>query len=125
MNGNVWLYLHLIAMAFFVGGQIFLAAAVVPVLRGQPDREPVRAIARRFAVGSLMALVVLIVSGSAMASDFGKWGSASLHVKLAFVAVVIGLILTHMRRPNAHALEGLVFAVSLVIVGLGVAIATS
>ncbi len=125
MNGNAWLYLHLIAMAFFVGGQLFLAGAVVPVLRGQEDREPIRAIARRFGVGSIMALVVLVVSGAAMASDWDKWGSATLHVKLALVAVVIGLLLVHMRKPNQHALEGLVFAVSLVIVGLGVAIASS
>jgi uncharacterized membrane protein len=121
---DVWLYLHLLAMAFFVGGQLFLAAAVVPALRANEDREPIRAIARRFGAGSLAALAVLVVSGSAMASDLDKWSSPTLHVKLALVAVAIGLVLLHMRRPNQHALEGLVFAVSLVIVGLGVALAS-
>jgi uncharacterized membrane protein len=41
-------YLHLLAMAFFVGGQILLAAAVVPSFRADPHRERLRAIARRF-----------------------------------------------------------------------------
>ena len=49
-NGMLWL--HLLAMAFFVGGQLMLAAVVVPVLRGFADREPLRAAARRFGVGN-------------------------------------------------------------------------
>jgi putative copper export protein len=120
-----WLWLHLVAMAFFVGGQLMLAAVVVPVERGAPDRERLRAMARRFGIGSLYALGVLIVSGSAMASDDDRWGSATLHVKLAFVALTILAVVWHMRRPQQHAIEGLVFAFSLTIVALGVALATS
>ena len=42
-------WLHLLAMAFFVGGQIVLAAAVVPAFRGAEgrDRKPKNAIASR------------------------------------------------------------------------------
>jgi uncharacterized membrane protein len=121
---DVYLYLHLIAMAYFVGGQLFLAASVVPALRGSEDREPVRAIARAFGQGSLAALAVLVVTGVAMASDLDLWGSATLHVKLALVVAAIALVLIHARRPQQHIYEGLIFVVSLVIVGLGLSLAT-
>lgn len=119
---DVWLYLHLLSMAFFVGGQLFLVAAVVPALRGGEDREPIRAIARRFGLGSIIALAVLAFTGSQMASDDGLWDSGTLHVKLALVVLAVALVLLHMRRPQQHAYEGAIFVVSLVIVGLGVAL---
>ncbi|HUA69886.1 MAG TPA: hypothetical protein VMA96_02345 [Solirubrobacteraceae bacterium] len=50
-NGVLWL--HLLAMAFFVGGQLMLAAVVVPVLRGLEDRAALRAAARRFGIGTV------------------------------------------------------------------------
>src|SRR5947208_3255954 len=62
-NGVLWL--HLIAMAFFVGGQLMLAAIVVPVLRGFADRGPMRSAARRFGLGTLLAVAVLAVTGAA------------------------------------------------------------
>ncbi len=74
---HVWFlmrWLHILAMAFFVGGQLFLAAVVVPVERHSPDREQLRAIARRFGYGTLAALGVLLATGSAMASHLHLWG---------------------------------------------------
>src|SRR5690606_3449704 len=65
-------WLHLLAMAFFVGGQLVLVAAVVPALRSR-DREGLRAVARRFGWGSLAALVVLAGSGAAMAGKYSRW----------------------------------------------------
>jgi uncharacterized membrane protein len=116
-------YLHLLAMAFFVGGQILLAAAVVPSLRAEPDRERLRAIARRFGWGTLVAIAVLIATGIPLASHFHQWDSGTLHVKLALVALVAGLVGWHIRRPQAHALEGAIFVGSLAIVWLGASLA--
>lgn len=116
-------YLHLLAMAFFVGGQLFLVAAVVPSLRGEDDRERLRAIARRFGWGTLLAIAVLIGTGIPLASYFRQWERSTLHAKLALVAVVAGLVAWHIRRPQAHALEGAIFVGSLAIVWLGVSLA--
>jgi putative copper export protein len=118
-NGILWL--HLLAVAFFVGGQLFLAACVVPVMRG--DRPRLQAIARRFGYGTLIALGVLVATGAAMASHFHVWTSGTLHVKLTLVVVAGVLVLVHMRRPGDHWMEGLIFVASLVIVWLGVALA--
>jgi uncharacterized membrane protein len=117
-------WLHLLAMAFFVGGQLVLVAAVVPSFRGadDADRDRLRAVARRFGWGSLVALAVLIATGIAMAGHFQVWGEGKLHVKLALVALAGLLILWHMRRPQQHWIEGLVFVLSLAIVWLGVAL---
>jgi xanthine/uracil/vitamin C permease (AzgA family) len=119
-NGVVWL--HLLGMAFFVGGQLMLAAVVVPALRDLPDGAPLRVAARRFGIGTVIAFVVLIASGAALAGHEHKWGDSTLHVKMALVAVVGVLIAAHMRWPASHVLDGLVFAVSLAIVWLGIVV---
>ena len=116
-------WLHLVAMAFFVGGQLVLVAAVVPAFRGAEDRERLRAIARRFGWGSLVALVVLLATGAAMAGHFGRWDDGELQLKLGLVALAGVLIGAHMRRPQQHWIEGVVFVLSLAIVWLGVAVA--
>jgi uncharacterized membrane protein len=116
-------YLHLLAMAFFVGGQLLLAAAVVPSLRAETDRAGLRAIARRFGWGTLVAIAILIATGIPLASHFHQWSSGTLHLKLGCVAAVAGLIAWHMRRPHLRALDGLIFIGSLAIVWLGVALA--
>jgi uncharacterized membrane protein len=121
-EADLWqgvLYLHLLAMAFFVGGQLLLAAAVVPVERANPDPQRMRAIARRFGLGSLVALVVLLASGTAMASHYGLWDSGALQAKLGLVALVIALTVLHLRFPRAHALQAAIFLATLAIVWLG------
>ena len=116
-------YLHLLAMAFFVGGQLFLAAVVVPTLRGEAERGRLRTIARRFGAGTLVALAVLIGTGIPLASHFHQWENTTLHVKLGLVGTVGALVAWHIRRPQLHALEGAVFLGSLAIVWLGVMLA--
>jgi uncharacterized membrane protein len=116
-------WLHLLAMAFFVGGQLMLAVVVVPVERRSRDLVRLRQIARRFAYGTLAALVVLVATGSAMATHLDLWGDGTFQVKLALVAAVAALLVWHVRRPTWHALEGLVFLLSLVIVWIGLYLA--
>jgi len=115
------LYLHLLAMAFFVGGQLVFGLAVVPILRSDPDpeRARMRAVARRFGYGSLAALGVLLLTGWAMASHYDLWDSSTLQWKLVLVGLVIVLTLVHLRRPKLHALQGAILLASLGIVWLG------
>jgi putative copper export protein len=116
------LYLHLLSMAFFLGGQLVFGLAVVPLLRD--DRERMRAIARRFGYGSLGALLVLVLTGWAMASHFSLWDSSTLHWKLGLVALVILLALSHLRWARLHALQGAILLATLAIAWLGVVLAT-
>jgi uncharacterized membrane protein len=118
------LYLHLSAVAFFFGGQLVLGAVIVPVERRNPDRERLRAMARRFGVGSLIALAVLIATGIALASHLHLWSSETLQVKLALVATVIALTVAHLRWPRAHLLQAAVLVATAVIVWLGLDLAT-
>jgi uncharacterized membrane protein len=124
-NGVVWL--HLIAMAFFVGGQMMLAFVVVPVLRGgaedSPQRVALRAAARRFGIGTLIAVGVLVVTGAAMASHLHKWSDSTLQVKLGLVVLVGVIIGLHMRRPQWHVLDAALFLVTLAVIWLGIVVA--
>lgn len=120
---NLVLAVHLLGMAFFVGGQLMLAAIVVPVLRGGPDPRPLRKAARRFGIGTLIALGVQIITGAAMASHDHQWGNSTLQIKLGLVVLVGVLIGVHMRRPLWHALDAAIFLVSLGIVWCGVVLA--
>ena len=120
-NGILWL--HLLAMAFFVGGQLMLAAIVVPVLRGREEGVPMRAAARRFGFGTMAAILVLLATGAAMASHYHKWSDTTLQVKLGLVFVVGGLIFAHLRKPKWHALDAAIFVVSVAIVWLGIVVA--
>ncbi len=120
-NGVLWL--HLLAMAFFVGGQLMLAGIVVPVLAGAEDPAPLRAAARRFGLGTLIAVGVLIVTGAAMASHDHRWSDSTLQVKLGLVVLVLALIGAHLRRPQWHVLDAAIFLVSLAIVWLGIVVA--
>jgi uncharacterized membrane protein len=120
-NGVLWL--HLLAMAFFVGGQLMLAAIVVPVLRGLDDRGPLRLAARRFGIGTVIAFAVLVVTGVAMASHEHLWSDSTLQVKIGLVALVAVLIGAHLRRPEWRALDAAIFIMSVAIVWLGIVVA--
>jgi hypothetical protein len=79
-----------------------------------------RAVARRFGVGSAVALVVIVVTGAAMASHFDRWDDPTLHAKLAVLVLVFVLIGLHVATPYTRALSIAALVASLVVVWLGV-----
>jgi putative copper export protein len=111
-------FLHLVAIAFFVGGQLLLVVAVAPVLRN--DEATMRSVAKRFGLGSGVALAVVIATGAAMASHYGLWADDVLHAKLAVLVLVGVLTFVHITSTRTRAISiGLVVS-SLVVVWLGV-----
>jgi len=114
-------FLHVVALAFFVGGQIMLVVAIVPVLSGR-DEAVMRAVARRFGVASAVAIAVLLATGIALASHFSRWQDETLHAKLA-VLVLVGLLTgLHIATPDSRAVSLALVASSLTVVWLGVAL---
>jgi uncharacterized membrane protein len=116
-------WLHLLAMTFFVGGQIVIAAVVVPVARVGEAAATLRAVARRFGYGTLVALAVLLATGSAMAAHAHLWGDGTFQLKLALVALTAVALAWHVRRPDLHVLEALAFVLSLAITWIGLYLA--
>lgn len=126
MESALWTsvhYLHLLAMAFFVGGQLVVVAAVLPVEQAAADRTRLRAIARRFGIGSLVALAVLAATGTAMAIHEHYWASGTLQLKLIVVGIVVVLTSFHLIWPRVHQLSAAVLIASLVTVWLGLNLA--
>jgi putative copper export protein len=113
-------FLHVIAVAFFVGGQLMLVVAVVPALRGRDDRAPMRVAARRFAAGSVVALAVLVATGVAMASRLHLWQDDVLQLKLVVLVLVVVLAALHAVSPGSRTVQIAVFLCSLALVWLGV-----
>jgi len=115
-------FLHLLGIAFFVGGQLMLVTVVTPALRGQ-DPALMRTAAKRFGIGSAVALLVIIASGAAMASHFDRWGDITLHWKIGLLVAVFILTGLHTKTPYTRALSLATLGLSLVILLLGVALA--
>jgi len=99
-----------------------LATVVTPALRGR-EPELMRAAAKRFGIGSAVALTIIIGTGAAMASHLNRWGDGTLHWKIGLLALVLVLTGLHTRVPYARALSLTVLAISIVIVLPGVALA--
>ena len=126
MNLDGWdvvLWIHLLAMAFFIGGQLFLGIAVVPVFRAQggsdgPAHEWMVPIARRFGWASLVALAVALVTGSAMASNQNLWQETALNIKMTLVVIAIVLVCLHVfvTKGANRLLQTLILLDSLAIV---------
>ena len=115
------IFFHVVAMAFFLGGQIMLGFTVVPALRAEPAQpEKIKAVAQRFGVGSLIALGVLLLTGMLMASHFQLWDYGPFQVKMTLVIATIVAVILHMMRGQSHALMGITFLLTLATVYAGV-----
>lgn len=112
--------IHLLAMAFFVGGQLVLAAVLVPVMRG---KDEMKVLARRFGHLSGVALVLLILTGAYMASHYDQWDNTNLQVKIGLLIVLFGVMAYHMQNGAKRWAEPVIATLSLAIVVLGVALA--
>jgi uncharacterized membrane protein len=98
---DVVLWIHLLAMAVFVGGQLFLGIAVVPTYVAQggkdgPAHEWMQPIARRFGWASLVAVTISLITGSMMASHLDLWSDSAMNAKLGLVAVAVVLTCVHV-----------------------------
>ena len=113
------LFIHVIAMAFFVGGQIMLAATIVPVERSNPDPARMKAIAQNFGWGSLVAIGVAVFTGMLLASHYNLWSDGALHIKLTLLVLTFVSLGLHMKFPKVHALMGLTFILTLGVVWFG------
>ena len=99
---NVWL--HILAAVIWIGGMLFLSLVAVPVLR-QIDSpllraDLFRAMARRFRRLVWICIAILVLTGIGNVLFYGNTlpGSAYmkvLSIKLALVAILVGLGLLH------------------------------
>jgi hypothetical protein len=79
-----------------------------------------RLIARRFGVGSVAALAVVVATEVAMASHFSLWNSDILRFKLVVLVLVAVLLALHVLTPTSRVVSYGVAAASLLVVWLGV-----
>ncbi len=96
---------HLLAAGTWVGGLVFLGLAVGAARATVPDAARVaffRALGRRFALAAALALLLLLATGSDMASDRDAWSrlgddsyGRTLLSKLILVGAVVALTIVH------------------------------
>ena len=79
-----------------------LVAAVAPAVRRLGDEQTMRLIARRFGVGSAVALATAVATGVALASHFSLWDSEILQAKLMVLVLVGVLAALHMVSPRSR-----------------------
>jgi hypothetical protein len=114
-------FVHLLGIVFFLGGQLAVAAAVAPVLRGQ--EVEMRSVAKRFGIGSVVALVLIIASGAGLAAHFDRWGDGMLQLKLGLLVLVFVMLGMHVLTPYTRILSLAVLLTTLVIAWFGVNLA--
>lgn len=104
---SVWL--HVVAVVYWLGGMLFLALVALPALRSEGEAHTSRLVAAlglRFRRQGWMALGVIAITG--VVNALGHWGEAPLHPpfwrttagvvlawKLVVVAAMLSLSLAH------------------------------
>ena len=103
-------YLHLLAMAVWVGGILFIAIVLVPITRRMQEppgsgSRVLGSVGRRFRPVSWTALVVLVVTGAWLLAQRGVGPGdiltgdgvfyEALRTKLGFVALLLVLSILH------------------------------
>lgn len=94
------LFLHLVSMAAWLGGQLFLVLVAVPAFRGvDPDerRATFQRVGRAFGMVSIPVLVVLLASGGWMLVeyDLDPGEIPALRFKLELVGLVLVGTIVH------------------------------
>jgi uncharacterized membrane protein len=79
-----------------------------------------KSIARRFGIGSVIAIAVVIATGVAMASHFDLWDSDTLQLKLMLLVVVLVLTRLHIATSKSTFLPWALVVASLAVVWFGV-----
>ena len=118
---SILVWLHVIGVAVWLGGQIVTAACVIPALRSVGDRtiwlDALEGFTRRFGRVGIVVMVIIVITGGAMvdprldqAENFGpdiydaRWGYIFV-IKMALWAVMIALIGLHQFVFGPRQLE--------------------
>lgn len=92
-------WLHLLAAATWVGGMVFLALVLVPLLRRLPEPSVrvglLSATGRRFRAVGWLAIALLVVTGTATLVLTSRPIGPLLATKLALVALMLVLAALH------------------------------
>ena len=105
MGGSLLIWIHLVAAISWIGGMIFLSVVLVPILKREPFASQKTllflAMARRFRLVVWGVIAVILFTGLLLLhqrgipiADPSSWPTI-LSVKLALVAILLFLTLTH------------------------------
>ena len=118
---SILIWLHVIAVAVWLGGQIVTAACVVPALRAVGDRnlwlDALEGFTKRFGRVGIAAMIIIVITGGAMidprldqVENFGedlyaaRWGYIFV-IKMALWAAMIAVIGLHQFVFGPRQLE--------------------
>lgn len=119
---SILIWLHVIGVAVWLGGQVLTAAAVIPTLRAAGDQQfwlsALEGFTRRFGRIGIAAMLIIVITGGAMVDPrldqaenfFGgsfsdvRWGVIFV-VKMALWAAMIAVIGLHQFVFGPRQLE--------------------